>query len=734
MSFFSRIFNGTDDSAPELPEKGNDKDFDAKLARFLKSKKNAKMLNQALEAWAKEHQDADDPDFLTDEEKNKIMEELFPRRLGKDNFVAKDSLTGDETAFPSSASAAGAVAMDNGACNGPGVTNIPLSGRQAQTMSLPGAVPKGMIPCGSGPMRPKADKMEPNMFEMLPDPLTRFPINPRVLKHFQARRWVTFSANAILATHEVINLCCSIPGKDAIAHGYKVVCNSHEHGKTDEAQENHAANEARFLYDIKIAADKMRMNEVCAQLNYKKKVYGVGIAIPRVKFKKDAKSPRDPTGNTPYSYADEYNPKMIEPGSYRGFAVVDPIWITYDWDEESMSDPISPHFQVPTWINTHNRRIHRSWVVRVLNSEIPDVLKPAYYYAGLSLTQMVYERVWCADKIANEAPLLAMTKRLLIADGNLEQMIGDPRHTNIFFKAINYFRDNFSVFVKKPSQNVTQLDTNLGELPSLTSQQYQLVSAIAQIPVTKLFKNVPTGLQSTGDYEWKDYAQTLIAIQDGDYTPLLRKHFEIYCASFYPERDDIHLDIEWNPIDIPSEKEQVQMASQYAQFVANLTSQGVITVAEARAVLINTGLRTYQSIGSKVPELLEKIENQKDPEEAMKLQQKMAMIGQMAKGGMPGMEGMMPPDAAGGEGGAPTPSPEEQAAQAAEKEAVSRNDQIIKDALKRVIGEERYNEVMSGAAQKPQTQVTPAPTQAKAPTAQQETQPPPQQGMLDLKV
>lgn len=736
MSFFSRLFNGEDEALNEPQRSESDRDFEARLARFMKSRKNSESLKKALDEWDKVHRNVDDPDFITEEEKKKIMDELFPRRLAFDSFSLRD-VSESESAFPPpvSSGSSNAVAMDNcgGASNGPGVTNIPIGAPGAgspppspKTLSLPGAVPKGMIPCGSSPYghgRPKADKLEPSPFDMLPDPLARFPINPRILKHFQARRWVTFSANAILATHEVINLCCTIPGKDAIAHGYKVVCSSHEHGKTEEARESHASMEARFLHDIKVAADKMGMNDICAELNYKKKVYGVGIAIPRVKFRKDAKSPSDPSGNTPYSYADEYNPKMIEPGSYKGFAVVDPIWLTYDWDEESMSDPISPFFQVPTWINTHNRRIHRSWIIRVLNSEVPDVLKPAYYYAGLSLTQMIYERVWCADKIANEAPLLAMTKRLLITDGNIEQMIGDPRHTNIFFKAINYFRDNFSVFVKKPSHNVTQLDTNLGELSALTSQQYQLVAAISQIPVTKLFKNVPTGLQSTGEYEWDDYAQTLNTIQNNDYTPLLRKHFEIYCASFYPERDDIRLDIEWNPIDVPKEKEQVQMAAQYSQFVANLYSQGVITVAESRATLINTGLRTFQSVAASVPEILTKIEEQKDPEKAMLLQQKMAMINQMAAAGMmpgggmppgmPGKGGMMP-------GGAPTGAvpggdvpPQGQAAEAPQPDPVTaQNDNMIKEALKRTVGEERYNEIMGT---KPQPQ-------AEAPAPQQEAQ------------
>ena len=761
MSFFSRIFSSDDESVTVERDPKSERDFEARLARFMKSKKNSKSLIKALEEWDRVHRNADDPDFITEEEKEKIMKELFPRRLSSDSFTLR-GVSGSESAFPppvpNGDARAAAVAMDNGGgtLNGPGVTNIPIGGgaggmrpppqQGPKTLSLPGAVPKGMIPLGSSPYgngRPRADKLEPSPFDMLPDPLARFPINPRILKHFQARRWVTFSANAILATHEVINLCCTIPGKDAIAHGYKVVCSSHDHGKTEEAREGHAANEARFLHDIKVAADKMGMNDICAELNYKKKVYGVGIAIPRVKFKKDAKSPSDPSGNTPYSYADEYNPKMIEPGSYKGFAVVDPIWLTYDWDEESMSDPISPFFQVPTWINTHNRRIHRSWIIRVLNSEVPDVLKPAYYYAGLSLTQMIYERIWCADKIANEAPLLAMTKRLLITDGNIEQMIGDPRHTNIFFKAINYFRDNFSVFVKKPSHNVTQLDTNLGELSALTSQQYQLCAAISQIPVTKLFKNVPTGLQSTGEYEWDDYAQTLNTIQNNDYTPLLRKHFDLYCASFYPDRNDIRLDIEWNPIDVPKEKEQVQMSSQYAQFVANLYAQGVVTVSEARAILINTGLRTYQSIGATVPEILTKIEDQKDPEKAMLLQQKMAMINQMAQagmaggmpgGGMPGMPGGMPqlpgmPGAEAAAAGGVQPQQEQQAAQPAQQDPVtSKNDALIKDALKRVVGEERYNKIMGGDEKQPEAaQQAAGGAEAQQPPEKSEN-PQPQQG------
>lgn len=618
-----------------------------------------------------------DPDYMSEEDQQKAIKALIPRSVSAFREVARSGAS----IFPTSVDAVNKSVPTMDSVNGPGVHNIPVNGSSTKPgVGLPGAVGKASKPI-SGVYPPKNGRnaaVDSNGMSMMPDPLMRFPINPRVLKHFQSRIWITYSGCAIISTHELVNRACAIPAEDAIAHGYKVVCSSHRHDHDDK----HDANEARFLYDVKIEADKMGLNQACVQLNYKKKVFGVGIAIPRVKFRKDAKSPRDKSGNTPYSYADEYDPKMIEPGSFKGFAVVDPHWLTYEFDEESANDPVSPYFFVPTWVHTRSQKYHRSWMIRVINSEIPDLLKPTYYFGGLSLTQMIYERVWCADKLANEAPLLAMTKRLLIADGNLEQLISDPRHTNIFFKAINYFRDNFSIFVKKPSSNVTQLDTSLADLTPLTMSQYQLVSAIAQIPVTKLMKNVPSGLQATGQYEWDDYAQSLKAIQMNDYTPLCRMFYELYVASNYPNRTDISLDIEWNPIDIPKEAEVTQMSSQSAQFVCTLLGNGAVTVAEARTMLRHTNLPAFQALAPEVPKLLKKFEEAKDPEKQAQIQQQHQMAGLMggvagAQGGMPGAEGQ--PGTANGQ------------QQQTVDPTIVENDRVFKNALKSVIGEGEEN-------------------------------------------
>ena len=597
-------------------------------------------------------------DEMTDEEYTKAIDKLFPVRLtdfykaiqdGEDPFPIKTDMV--DTSVPTMDDITGGKGVPPSAAAKPSVLPRSFSG------TVPGAMPRSSRRCYPPRQGMHAGLEGGGMF-MLPDPLLRFPINPRVLKHFQSRIWITYTGCAIIATHEFVNRACMIPAEDAIAHGYKVKCISRNHKKGNE----HDAEEAEFLDEIKKAADQMGLSEACKRLNYKKKVFGVGIAIPCVEFREDYRSPSDPSGATPYSYADPYDPKAVKPNSFIGFAVVDPHWITYQWDKRSRTDPSYPHFLEPTWLKIGDKRIHRSWVIRRLNSELPDIFKPVYLYGGLSLTQMIYERVWAADKLANEAPLLAMTKRLLIADGNLEQLQSDPARTNKFFNAINFFRDNFSIFVKKPSSNVTQLDTNLSELTPLTMSQYQLVAAIAQIPVTKLLKNVPSGLQATGQYEWDDYAQSLKSIQENDYSPLCKMFFELYCASFYPDEKDLKLDVEWNPIDVPKESEIAQMSSQTAQFVVHLINTGLVDVAAGRAMLQKTNLPAFQAIPAEIPEILKKIEEAKDPT--------------AQQGGMPGMPGM--------EGGIPGEGGEQQPELPPE---VKQNDEAFKQVMRNFLKE-----------------------------------------------
>ena len=201
--------------------------------------------------------------------------------------------------------------------------------------------------------------------------------------------------------------------------------------------------------------------------------------------------------------------------------------------------------------------------------------------------------------------------------------------------------------------------------------QYQLVAAIAQIPVTKLLKNVPSGLQATGQYEWDDYAQSLKSIQNDDYTPLCKMFYELFCASNYPDREDMRLDIEWNQIDVPKESEVTQMCSQTAQYIAHLLNTGLIDIAEGRAMLRKTNLPVFQTIPTEIPDILKKIEEAKDPS--------------AQQSGMPGMPGMGVGDMGGGMNG--QEQSVEQPQQPELPTDVQKNDDVFKNVMREFLKE-----------------------------------------------
>lgn len=482
-------------------------------------------------------------------------------------------------------------------------------------------------------------------------------INPRILRHYISRAFIGYPACTILGTHEFIGQCCDMPGKNAAAPGYRLICSSSEHKQGDE----HIENEAMWLNAMARMADRKGLRDTLTKFSFFTRLYGIGVAIPRVEFKDG------------HSYSEEYDPSIIKPGSFKGFAVVDPQRFAFDLSDETLYDPLSEYYQKPEFVRLFSRediQIHRSWCIIVNFVEVGDDLKGAYMWGGAPLSQFLYERFFCADKLANECVALAMSKRTVVKDGNLKSMINDPKNTNHFIERWNGYRNNSAIAFKEPGETIQQLETSLADLQPLSAQQYQYGSAIAGIPVTKLMKNVPSGLQATGEYEQDEYDQTLEDIREHYFRPLMNKWFELEIASSYPDNADLKVEVEFNPLHSPKANEVLQISSQRSSIVCQLLQNHVITVTEGRAILRAGDRSIFSSIAAETPELLKKIEDANDPEK----QQQMQMGGQL-----------------GGLGGGNGPSREVGGDQP-ENPEFTENKNIFQGALKEVLGEEGSTE------------------------------------------
>lgn len=120
------------------------------------------------------------------------------------------------------------------------------------------------------------------------------------------------------------------------------------------------------------------------------------------------------------------------------------------------------------------------------------------------------------------------------------------------------------------------------DMPALL-QEVQLATAGAfHTPVTKLFGRAPAGLNATGESDTRNWYDEVAARRQSRIEPNLERLLSI------TERKDI--DVEFEPLWQPTEKEQAEVRNLHINGTERLWSMGVVSDAEVRAAMIDDKL------------------------------------------------------------------------------------------------------------------------------------------------
>lgn len=367
---------------------------------------------------------------------------------------------------------------------------------------------------------------------------------------YASQGFIGYNACAAIAQHWLVDKVCLMPARDAIRQGYKLDCGSDD-------------TEAKLRdFDKKYA-----VNKSMKELIHFGRIYGMRIAAFLV------------SSTDPDYYEKPFNIDGVTPGSYRGITQIDPQWVTPQLTDANLRDPFSSSFYEPTYFMINGRKIHRSHLRIFIPHPVPDVLKPAYNYGGASVPQRIYERVYAAERTANEAPQLALTKRLTAISVN-DAALANPEQLLRNLEMWCEFRDNYGVRVGGQDETIQQFDTSLSDLDAVIMTSYQLVAAAGNVPATKLLGTTPKGFNATGDYEAASYREELESIQVNDLDPFLERHYEILARSEGVELE--RLNIQWAPLDSPTAKEWAEINFIKAQTDNIYVQSGAIDGAEVR--------------------------------------------------------------------------------------------------------------------------------------------------------
>jgi len=356
---------------------------------------------------------------------------------------------------------------------------------------------------------------------------------------YSSQSFIGFQNCAMLAQHWLIEKCCSMPAEDAIRKGYDLTMNDGVKVPNDVST------------FIKKMDKKYNILPNLVKFCTKGRIFGLNVAFFDIE-----------TDDPDQFYFNPFNIDAVKPGSYRGIVQVDPQWIVGQLGIEGASSPDSMYFYEPEWWLVSGRRIHRSHVIVYRNGELPNVLKPSYFYGSVSIPQKIYQRVYCAERTANEAPLLCLTKRTKIYKTDMSKVMSQQQQVEQKIQNQVEYQNNYGVQVVDTEDEVQQLDTALSDLDAVIMTQYQLVASAAEVPATKLLGNQPKGFNSTGQYEESSYHEMLESLQTHNLTPLLNRHYEILIKSHILPRfsiDEFEVDVNWVPLDALTEEEQANI-------------------------------------------------------------------------------------------------------------------------------------------------------------------------------
>jgi uncharacterized protein len=380
---------------------------------------------------------------------------------------------------------------------------------------------------------------------------------------------------AFLAQHWLINKACTMPARDAIRQGYEIVSADGEDVDQD------------ILQELKKYDERFRLTGNMMEFIRHGRIFGVRILF----FKVDSDDPE--------YYEKPFNFDGVTEGSYKGIVQVDPYWTAPMLDADASARPDSMHFYEPTWWMINGRKYHRTHLIIFRNAEVPDILKPSYIYGGVPIPQQIMERVYAAERTANEGPLLAMTKRTTVFSTNIAQAFANKDQFDQRLAEWIAYRDNQQVKVAdKDADKVEQFDTALGDLDNVIMTQYQIVAAAANVPATKLLGTTPKGFNATGEYEAESYHEELESIQTHELNPLAVRHYQLLVRSYIKPKFGTApaVRIEWNPVDSPTAAEEADIGQKKSATDAAYVEMGAIDGIDVRNKLIADKKSGYSNL------------------------------------------------------------------------------------------------------------------------------------------
>jgi phage-related protein (TIGR01555 family) len=288
-------------------------------------------------------------------------------------------------------------------------------------------------------------------------------------------------------------------------------------------------------------------------------------------------------------------PETIKKGSLQYLTTIEPIWTTPNMYEAN--DPTNQDYYKPRLWFVMSKVIHDTRLLTFVGREVPDMLKPAYNFSGISLSQLMYpyvqswqrDRASVSDIIHSFSTSGIMTNMSAVLAGDA----GDDFYNRL--ELFNLARDNRGILaLDKDQEEFFQFNIPLSGLADLLTQTKEQMCMPSHLPMIKAFGQAPSGLGATGEGEIQVWYDFVHAEQESLLRDHLKTIIDIIQLHLWGEIKGVHFEFE--PLEEMSHKELAEIRKSDAATAEVLISTGVIDAMEERERLVTDANSGYNHL------------------------------------------------------------------------------------------------------------------------------------------
>jgi phage-related protein (TIGR01555 family) len=276
------------------------------------------------------------------------------------------------------------------------------------------------------------------------------------------------------------------------------------------------------------------------------------------------------------------DPRTITKGSLRDFTPVEAMWTSPSM--YNALDPTAPDFYKPTHWWMLGRDIHASRLLTIITRPLPDMLKPAYNFSGMSMSQLAqpYVENWLRTRQAVSDLIDKFSRTFLKTD--MTQVLNGGDGGDLFDRLdiyVNTFSNLGMGVMDKDAEDIVQVNTPLSGLHELQAQAQEHMCSVSRIPAMILTGISPSGLNASSEGEIRAFYDWIAAMQEAYYAQPIDTCLKVIQLHLWGEIDD-SITFKFKSLWQTSAKEESEIRRARAEEAAIYITNGVIDASEAR--------------------------------------------------------------------------------------------------------------------------------------------------------